>query len=162
MMSKPVTRRSIRPSTRRVPNPDEIRRAATIDRVMMSSSLERRIQALEEKLEALQGVPAAPAVAPAVSLDEVAERALEARLDAISANIEAAAAQRALDALGPKMDDLISERIKKVKPSIDPRTILELVDQRIKEALDPKFRAMMNHVETDVIPRILRKSASGI
>ena len=160
-MSKPVTRRSIRPSTRRVPNPDEIRRAATIDRVMMSSSLERRIQALEEKLEALQGAPA-PAAAPAVSLDEVAERALEARLDAISANIESAAAQRALDALGPKMDDLISERIKKVKPSIDPRTILELVDQRIKEALDPKFRAMMNHVETDVIPRALRRSASGI
>jgi hypothetical protein len=160
-MSKPVTRRSIRPSTRRVPNPDEIRRAATIERVMMSSSLERRIQALEQKLEALQRAPRVEP-APIVSLDEVTEHALEARLDALAANIEAAAAQRALDAVGPKMEELVSERIKKVKPSIDPRTILELVDQRIKESLDAKFRSMLNHIETDVVPRALRRSASGI
>jgi len=156
-MSKPITRRSIRPITRRVPSAEEIRRAQTIERVM-TNTVEKRLDALEQKLEALLSAPRASSV----SLDEVAERALESRLDAIANTIEAAATQRAIDALLPRIDELIAERAKKVKPSIDPRTILELVDQRLKESLDPKFRAMASHLENDLIPRVLRKSASGL
>jgi hypothetical protein len=170
-MSKPITRRSLRPITRRVAvppkppappsTPDEVRRAETIQRVMAASplaSLERRVAALEEKLEAMKF---APTPTP-VSVDEVTERALEARLEAIAETIEAAAAQRALDAVGPQLDELVAERVKKIKPSIDPRTLTELVDQRLKEALEPRFRTILSHLENEVVPRVLRKHASGL
>ncbi|HZU99329.1 MAG TPA: hypothetical protein VFF73_21660 [Planctomycetota bacterium] len=185
-MSKPITRRSVRPITRRIPilpksptpaNPDEIRRAQTIERVLSGSkleALEKRVAALEEKLEALGHAPRG-----AESVDEVTERALEARLDDIASSIEDAAAKRAIDAMTPRIEDLVSDRVKKNKPALDPRTIIELVDtrmgertgsaaqevvasQELKSALDARFRSMLAHLENDVIPRVLKKYASGL
>lgn len=178
-MSKPITRRTSRPITRRVPNPEEIRRAATIDRVMKAAStppggtpvpapgvlaLEKRIAAMEEKLDALLARPPAQ---PA-SVDEVMEQALEARLNSIAQTIEDAAAQRAIAALDPRIDEVVAAKTKGARPTsaLDPRTIVELVDQRVdhrlKEALEHRFRAMLAHLEGDVIPRVLKKYASGI
>jgi hypothetical protein len=185
-MSKPITRRSIRPITRRVPilpkspappSPDEIRRAQTIDRVLSAPRLDelaKRVAVLEEKLEALGQAPRG-----VQSVDEVTERALEARLDDIASSIEDAAAKRAIDAMTPRIDDLVSDRIKKNKPALDPRTIIELVDtrmgertataaqevvasQELKTALEARFRSMLAHLENDVIPRVLKRYASGL
>ena len=75
--------------------------------------------------------------------------------------------------------ELVSDRVKKNKPALDPRTIIELVDtrmgertgsaaqevvasQELKSALDARFRSMLAHLENDVIPRVLKKYASGL
>ncbi len=146
-MSKPITRRTSRP----------IMIAAS-----PSNLLEKRIAILEEKVDRLLARPTTPARTATPILDEAFEHALEARLQALGQDIEAAAAQRAIAALDPKVDEVVAAKTKNVRPAFDPRTLVELVDQRLKEALEHRFRAMLGHIEADVIPRVLRKNASGI
>ena len=145
-MSKPITRRTSRP----------IMIAAS-----PSNVLEKRVAALEEKVAALLAQRPAPARAMTV-LDESLEQALDARLSALAESIEAAAAQRAIAALDPRVDEIVAAKTKNARSPIDPRTLVELIDQRLKEALDHRFRAMSSHVENDLIPRVLKKHASGI
>jgi hypothetical protein len=76
--------------------------------------------------------------------------ALEKKLSVLSSRVMA---------LEARIDELEASKPAGRSP-IDPRTLVELVDQRLKEALEGRFRAILGHLENDVIPRAVKKHAS--
>ena len=76
------------------------------------------------------------------------------------ASTGAALLEKRIAALEANIDEIIAQR-QAGKSSVDPRTLVELVDKRLKEALDARFRVILGHLENDVIPRAVKKHTSG-